>query len=133
MYHVLDSERDSFPQEIEFLFSGAQVGKVFGGSNGADLLFAQEAILSRDLGEYGRLDRFCVSDDFCFSKAVGSVLVSVLLVGSMVEDAIIGVSLSFSNGGILSVLNLGDEFFVYDHIPDNIRVSERLVFLPVSE
>lgn len=39
---------------------------------------------------------------------------SASLVQSLAEDVVIGVALSFDNGFCLSILNLGDELFIYD-------------------
>lgn len=49
---------------------------------------------------------------------------SASLVQSLAEDVVIGVALSFDNGFCLCILNLGDELFVCDKIPEEIMISE---------
>ena len=44
----------------------------------------------------------------------------------------VGVALSFDNGFCLSILNLGDELFIYDEIPEEIVISEGLSLISVS-
>lgn len=132
LFHIFASERDFFPQEIGLQFDDAELGKLYGGSDGASLCFSFHPIVGCDLGEYGRQDVFCVSDELCFSNVVGRRLASASLVQSSAEEAVIGITLSFDNGARLSILNLGDELFVYDEIPEEIMISEGLGFIFVN-
>ena len=132
LFHIFASERDSSPQEIGFQFDDAEFGKLYCGSDGASLCLSLDAIVDCDLGEYGRQDVFCISDESCFSNVMERRLVSASLVQSSVEEAVIGIALSFDNGACLSILNLGDELFFYGEIPEEIMISEGLGFIPVS-
>ncbi|MDE3739083.1 hypothetical protein PSH28_20980 [Pseudomonas resinovorans] len=132
LFHVFASERDSFPQEVGLLFEGSEVGKLYGGRDGASLSFSLSPIVGCDLGEYGKQDIFCVSGEPCYSSVVGRKLASASLVQSSVEEAVVGVVLSFDSGPCLSILNLGDELFVYNKIPEKIVISEGLSLISVS-
>ena len=132
LFHIFDSERDSAPQEVGLLFENSEIGKLYGGSDGASICFSLNPISSCDLGEYGRQDIFCISGELYFSDVVGRRLVSASLVQSLAEDVVIGVALSFDNGFCLSILNLGDELFVYDEIPEEIVISEGVSLTSVS-
>jgi hypothetical protein len=132
LFHVFSSEKDSAPQEVGLLFENSQIGKLYGGSDGASLCFSLNPISSCDLGEYGRQDIFCISDENYFSDVVGSRLVLASLVHSSAEDVVIGIALSFDNGFGLCILNLGDKLFVYDEIPEEIMTSEGVRFKSVS-
>lgn len=132
LFHVFSSERDGAPQEVGLLFESSGIGKLYGGADGASICFSLSPILSCDLGEYGRQDIFCISGELYFSDVVGRTLVSASLVHSLAEDVVIGVALSFDNGCCLSILNLGDEFFVYDEIPEEIVISEGVSLTSVS-
>lgn len=132
LFHIFASERDSFPQEVGLQFDDAELGRLYGGSDGASLCFSLSPIVGCDLGEYGRQDAFCVSDEPRFSSVVGRELASASLVESSAEEAVIGIALSFDNGARLSILNLGDEIFIYDEIPEEIVISEGLGFISVS-
>lgn len=132
LFHVFSFERDSAPQEVGLLFENSQMGKLYGGSDGTSLYFSLNPISSCDLGEYGRLDIFCISGDIHFSDVVGSRLISASLVQTSAEDVVIGVVLSFDNGFCLCILNLGDELFVYDEIPEEIMTGEGVRLNSVS-
>lgn len=132
LFHVFSSERDSVPQEVSLQFENSQIGKFYGGPDGASLCFSLNPISNCDLGEYGRQDIFCISGELYFSDVVGRRLVSASLVHSLVEGVVVGVTLSFDNGFCLSILNLGDELFVYDKIPEEIVISEGVSLISVS-
>ncbi|AXA55784.1 hypothetical protein CEQ51_16460 [Pseudomonas thivervalensis] len=132
IFHVFASRRDSFPQEVSFQFYGSEAGKLYGGGDGSSLLFSLDPIVGCDLGKYGRQDVFCVSGEPYFLNVVEEKLLSASLVQSSVAEAVIGVALSFDGGSCLSVLNLGDELFVYDEIPVEIMRSEGLDLISVS-
>ncbi|MCF5471052.1 hypothetical protein [Pseudomonas syringae] len=131
LFHVLASEKDSSPKEVSFIFDDAEVGKIYGGSDGATLCFSFKPLCSCDLGEYGMEDIFCISDEPLFSDVVGSRLASVKLLKSLTEEAVIGLFLSFDNKSNLCILNLGDELFVYDHLPESIVTDEQLSLISV--
>ncbi|MFF7707571.1 hypothetical protein [Pseudomonas sp. NPDC007930] len=122
--HVFSFERDSAFQEIALLFENSEAGKVYGGPDGSSIFFSLNPISSCDLGEYGRQEIFCISDELYFSDVVGKYLVSASLVQSLTENLVIGVALSFDNDFCLFILNLGDELFIYDEIPEEIVISE---------
>lgn len=132
LFHVFCSERDSAPQEVGLLFENSEIGKLYGGPDGASLCFSLNPILSCDLDEYGRQDIFCISGELYFSDVVGKRLVSASLVQSLAEDVVVGIALSFDNGFYLSILNLGDELFVYDEIPEEIVISERVSLISIN-
>lgn len=104
LFHGFSSEKDSAPQEVGLLFENSQMGKLYGASDGTSLCFSLSPISSCDLGEYGRLDIFCISGKIHFSDVVGSRLVLASLVKTLAEDLVIGVVLSFDNGFCLCIL-----------------------------
>lgn len=132
LFHVFSSERDSAPQEVGLLFESSEIGKLYGGPDGASICFSLSPISNCDLGEYGRQDIFNISGELYFSDVVGRRLVSASLVQSLAEDVVIGVALLFDNGFRLSILNLGDELFVYDEIPEEIVMSEGVSLISVN-
>lgn len=132
LFHVFLFERDSAPQEVGLIFENSEFGKIYGDPDGASTCFSLSPIRGCDLGEYGRQQVFRISGELYFSDVVGNKLVSASLVWSSRENVVIGVALSFDNGFCLSILNFGDELFVYDEIPEEIMISEGVRLASVS-
>lgn len=132
LFHVLGSERGSSPQEISFQFDASEPGRLYCGSDGASICFSLSPIVGCELGEYGEQVVYCISSESCFSNVVGDRLISASSINSSAEEAIVGISLSFYKGCQLSVLNLGDELYVYGEVPEEIIISEGLEFISVS-
>jgi hypothetical protein len=132
LFLVFAAKRESEPQEICFLFEDSEAGRFYGGSDGASLCFSLNPIAECDLGEYGKLVTFCVSSEAYFSSVVGEKILSASLVHSSMDEAMIGVVLTFGSGSRLSILNFGDEFFVYNDIPLELIASEKLKFISVK-
>ena len=131
-FHVFNSERNQFGDEFEFFFEEGQHGKIFGNSDGASLRFSFDPADEFDMQEYGAAVVFCVSNDPCFVDVVGRQLVSAFAVVLSIEDVAIGVQLQFSENKKLSILNLGDELFVFNEVPEDLINEEKLIFIPVA-
>jgi len=132
LFHVFASVRSEKPQDIALLFEGTVLGKFYGCSDGASLCFSLGPLVECDLGEYGQLTIFCVSDEACFSSVVGKKLVSASFVCGSMNKITLGIVLSFDTDSRLSILHLGDDIFVYNDIPLELIVSEKLRFIPVK-
>ncbi|MEZ1318098.1 hypothetical protein QIW53_18920 [Pseudomonas fluorescens] len=132
LLHVFGSERSSAPQEISLQFENAQAGRIYCGSDGFTLCLSNEPIIECDLGEYGELTNFCISDDGCFADFIGLRLLSASVIQSSACGKIIGINFLFESDCCLSILNLGDELFVYEEIPQEIIASEDLELIPLS-
>jgi hypothetical protein len=132
LFHVFDSVRCSSPQEIELVFEGA-FGRIYGDKDGATLCFSPVESVECDLGEYGSQRIFSISDGPVFSKVVGRTLRSASLIQSLRDKTMVGVEMDFDEGAKVFIMNLGDEIFVFDVIPEKIIEEEQLVFYPVSK
>lgn len=86
LFHVFSFERDSAPQEVGLLFESSEIGKLYGGPDGASICFSLNPISNCGLGEYGRQNIFNISGELYFSNVVGRRLVSASLVQSLAED-----------------------------------------------
>lgn len=131
LFYVSNSERDSSPLEVGLLFDNLRFGKFYGDNDGATLCFSLSSLVECDLGEYGKKSVFCISKENPFSNVVGRKLISPMLAISNVENTIVGAYLLFDNNKSISILNLGDEIFIYGEIPDGIIKSEGLNLFPV--
>ncbi|BDB19136.1 hypothetical protein cym2001_25010 [Pseudomonas sp. CYM-20-01] len=129
LLHVFESYRGSIPQEVSLRFEDLESGRLYCGSDGVSLCFSEAPIAECDLGEYGKLIDFCVSSGSYFFDVVGLRLLSVSAIKSSVECKVIGVLLLFEYDSFLSILNLGDELFFCDRVPDEIIASEGLTFV----
>ncbi|WP_256347281.1 hypothetical protein [Pseudomonas gingeri] len=126
LMHVYAGKKDTYPQQVSFLFDGYMPMRIYGGGNGESLCFSLDDIVGVDLGEYGGQVVFNASGEPCFSKVVGQRLVSVSTVNASAGRELIGLFFSFDNEECLSILNLGDELFVYEKIPEEIVTGEGL-------
>jgi hypothetical protein len=132
LFHVFASKK-GMAQEISLLFEDYEPGKFYGCSDGESLCFSLAPLVECDLGEYGQMTIGCVSDEACFSNVVGKKLASASFVRNSMNRITLGVVLSFDMGFSLSILHLGDEIFVYNDIPLELIVSEKLNFILVAK
>ena len=132
LFHVFDLAVNGRPQEIELSFEYSGLVRVFGGAGGASICFSPVPMSSCDLGEYGRQGIFDVSHESSFNDVVGSELKSVAVVKSFAMDAPVGVVFSFLNGSSVSVINLGDELFIFDQLSADLIFSEGLSFVSLD-
>ena len=132
LFHVFASIRSEDTQDIALLFEGSVPGKFYGCSDGASLCFSLSPLVGCDLGEYGQMTIFCVSDEIPFSSIVGKKLASASFVYSTMDKIMLGIVLSFNMDTCLSILHLGDRIFVYNDIPLGLIASERLKFISVK-
>src|SRR5450830_1175323 len=126
LVHVFSEKKDTSPQQIGLFFDGCAPIRMYGGNNGASLCVSLGDVVGVDLGEYGKQIVFCASSEPCFSSVVGRRLVSVSTIHSSVENELIGLFFLFDDEACLSILNLGDEIFVYGKIPEEIIAGEGL-------
>ena len=137
-FHVFDSERSQFPDELEFYFEGEMRGKIYGNSSGDALRFSLDSLVEFDMEEHGFVKNFCVSNEPCFMDVVGRKLESSLVVRSLeFEDRLnavdeLGVQMQFCENHKLSILNLGDELYIFNEVPEKLIDEYKFVFIPVT-
>lgn len=82
--------------------------------------------------EYGSVKIFCVSKRDCFTDVIGQNLLSINAVVTQEDRKVIGIQMLFSENTKLSILNLGDELFVFNNIPEKLISEENLTFSLVA-
>jgi hypothetical protein len=131
-YHVFNSQKSQLGDEFEFLFEEDKHGKIYGDSDGNSLCFSTDAASEFDMQEHGAVAVFCVSDEPFFKDVVGQKLLSFFAVKPLNETNAIGIQMQFTGNKKLSILNLGDELFVFDEISERLVNEEQLAFIPVA-
>ena len=110
-------------------------GKIYGSSCGDALHFSFDPLAEFDMEEHGSVKISCVSNEPCFMDVVGCNLESAFVVKSLqFEDAEdeLGVQMQFCGNHKLSILNLGDELYIFNEIPEKLIEAYKLVFAPVK-
>jgi len=132
LFHVFESKKNGTPQAVSLLFDGAGFGTLKCAPDGSSISHSADAVTECDLGEFGAEKIFSLVDDEVFSSIIGEELTSVSLVVSSVEESVVGIFLRFENSESLSLVNLGDDLFIYKEIPSEIVRCEGLEFMRLS-
>lgn len=126
-YNESDSLNDV--QEILMEFEGLPyLMKVSGGGDGASIVLTTSPLREVNMEEYGKLVIKRISSNTLFANAIDRKVVSFYCIYSGVEKVTAGVGFEFDNAMKFSIINLGDQLFVFNEIPTDICESERLAF-----
>jgi len=126
LFHVFNGTCDAMPQEIFLLFGECEFGKVHCSSDGESISVSLSALVGSDLGEYGRNEIFSISKNKPFVEVMQKKLISVSVLCSPEHKKEVGIFFVFENNHSFSIINLGDELFVFDCLPENIVTEEKL-------
>lgn len=130
LVHVYNNEKDFHTfQEISISFLSNDNGKLFCGGNGSSIEWSNSDMQENDLGEYGKNVIQDISKMNPWNTCLNEILKDVKMLYSSVEKSEIGILLEFSNDSHVSVINLGDDIYVFDSIPDNIMESQKITLL----
>uniref|UniRef100_UPI0036D7E049 hypothetical protein n=1 Tax=Photorhabdus sp. RM322S TaxID=3342825 RepID=UPI0036D7E049 len=129
MLHVEDIEH---PQELFFEFEGADISrKISCGQDGSSLVVCSKPMIESDLGEYGKQIIKDISQHSIFNRLIGQKLSCFNAIYSEIEQCVIGFSFIFYNYGQISLLNLGDEIYIYNDIPECIFLEEKITLVKI--
>jgi len=131
LFHIFNGACSRMPQEISLLFGECEFGKVYCSSDGESISFSLSALVGRDLGEYGENEIFPISNNKPFVEVMQKKLISVSVLYSVECKKEVGIFFVFENNNSFSIINLGDELFIFDCLPENIVVEERLSLIGV--
>jgi hypothetical protein len=131
LFHIFNNQIDKSAQEIGLIFEDAKFGKLFCGSDGETLCYSSKNIASCDMEEYGRQEIISMSDDIILRNVIGKKLSSVDFIYSCFSDKVMGILFLF-NDNSFSIMNLGDELFVYKNIPKHIFLEENLKVVSIE-
>lgn len=98
--------------------------RLAGGIDGASLLLDELPLRESDMGEYGKLIIRNISSNPAFIEVIDKRIIAFNVVYSGVEQIIIGVNLQFDNSMEISILNLGDQLFIFNKIPGDVFREE---------
>jgi len=131
LFHEYEADRDRRAQQFCFVVDTLQPFKLFGGGDGVSIRMSEQCMSEVDMQEFGRMVRLDISQSHPFSQFISKKISSVAVVISNREEATIGVVINFDGRGF-SILNLGDEFYIYDEIPKEILAEEKLSIVLVG-
>lgn len=82
----------------------------------------------KDLGEYGKEVIMDMSLSISFINYIDKTLSDVVLIFSQVENAYIGVRLTFEEQLDLIIINLGDEINILESLPLPYEKDEGIIY-----
>jgi hypothetical protein len=133
LIYVYDNQEDTnSPQSIYLEFNNDHGGCIKCASDGesidCDFKFPTEV----DLGIYGNEILKDISTTIPWCEVIGDNLNTcyLLLVDS---DFCLGVRLLFQSGKSIDIVNLGDELYVYDSLPESIIQEENIVIKKIDK
>lgn len=133
LVYVYDDEKNfnNF-QEISLSFLSDFNGRLLCGNDGASIDWDILSIEESNLGSYGENIIEDVSQFGLWSNLINKVLISASFIFSTAEKCCIGIQFDFDNNGQVSIINLGDELYVFSTIPENIINSQKISFTIVA-
>ncbi|MBS9438121.1 hypothetical protein EAE91_13435 [Photorhabdus noenieputensis] len=134
LIHIYDIVDVEHPQElsIEFCEIDNSPKKLLCGPNGTSIVLCEGELSENDLGEYGKEIVMDLSNLKIFDGLIGKPLSYINTIYSEIEQDIIGFMFVFYNYGQFSVMNLGDEIYMFNHIPDSLLKDEEISLIKVS-
>ncbi|MCW7547869.1 hypothetical protein OO184_07950 [Photorhabdus sp. APURE] len=131
IYDIADVEH---PQElsIKFCETDNSPKKLLCSPNGTSIVLCKGELRESDLGEYGKETVMDLSNFKIFDGLIGKPLSYVNAIYSEIEQDIIGFMFVFYDYGQFSVMNLGDEIYMFNHIPDSLLKDEGISLIKVN-
>ena len=120
------------PQELSLELSKSDGGRLACGEDGRSIDWIEGELKEADLGELASQYVEDVSDFPEWKEVVGKIIVDAKLIYSSIENCLIGFSLSFEGGLNVSIVNLGDEIFVYRSIPEIVSMEQGITFISLA-
>lgn len=128
LFYLLEGEKDiDDPQELQINFSSGRSLKIYCSPDGASICCESGYIVARNLGDFGEEIVEDVSYMTPWENLVGDQIIDVCVAKSSIEKASIGIRLGFGKENV-SVLNLGDDLYVFEDVPETIVRDQGLEF-----
>jgi hypothetical protein len=109
---------------LSLKFSLTGYGKFKCSYDGSSINWQEGEPHESDMDEFGSQVVENLSESQLWQRVLNKVLVGAELLYSSIEDTFIGVKLSFDGGSSVSIINLGDELYVYQDIPEEVIIDQ---------
>ncbi|KJM66320.1 hypothetical protein B5M10_10930 [Pluralibacter gergoviae] len=129
LVYIFDEPELQHPQQLQLTFSGISSAEIFKcGKDGVSLELIDVPMQEKDLGEYGKEVIMDMSLSISFINYIDKTLSDVVLIFSQVENAYIGVRLTFEEQLDLIIINLGDEINILESLPLPYEKDEGIIY-----
>ena len=118
---------DEFPLSIWIQFTGATLARLFGKPDGWGMGLDQSPPTGSNMGPAGRTVIKDMAKMRPFSQCMGYALKAVAVCSSPGSADPIGVRLNFESGGVIYILNWGDELVVDNQLPNDASPDDVVV------
>lgn len=127
---VFESDKDLVhPQALDFRFESLHKGVLSTAGDGESIDWCDGGVLeSIDFGEYGAVCVEEVSHLEVWATVLEKELQQFEIITTSQGEQTVGIALKFESDAWVSVLNLGDELWVFSEIPQDIFDAEGFVF-----
>lgn len=124
LLHTFEGEKDfSSPQELLLVFENNSQVRLRCDQDGESIIVDNEAPTESNLEEYGQNILYNYSNDNEIEFGIGKKVKQIELIVS--DNIVFGVSIFYDTACSLTLLNLGDELYVYDEFPKYIVEEEK--------
>jgi hypothetical protein len=134
LIYVYDGKEDLItPQELMLQFETNMKGKFSCSSDGESLAWDNHAFEPSELGEYGDEIVKVLSHLPYWKHLIGKRLNEVKMIIPSHYSCLIGLQFLFEDNLSVVVINLGDELFIFNSLPENFIQDEELILVPVDK
>lgn len=129
LIYVYDSEEKILsPQELLLVFEHKRQVTLMCSNDGESLILDSRKLEPTNLGEYGKEIIRDISYLPCWKNLIGQTLTKIFIIKSLGKPCLIGLKFSFENDLSVIVVNLGDEIFMFEFLPEEIAQEEEIIY-----
>ncbi|CAG0943212.1 hypothetical protein BROC_02170 [Candidatus Brocadiaceae bacterium] len=129
-YVDMNESQDMQPQELLLVFESGKKLRISCSSDGESIACDEQDLKEVNLGEYGKLILMDISSTYFWKNKIGNKLLNISLVLS--SGYYFGLLFNFDKNNSIVLINLGDELFIYENLPESLVQEESIIYRPLN-